>query len=80
MVVGGCFWCVEFDFEFVEGVIEVVFGFVGGIIVNFMYKQVIGGGIGYYEVVEIIYDVKIVFIDQFLYVFFRLIDLIDVGG
>jgi peptide methionine sulfoxide reductase MsrA len=37
---GGCFWCVESDFEKVEGVIEVISGYTGGHIENPTYEQV----------------------------------------
>lgn len=79
-VAGGCFWCVESDFESVEGVIEAVSGFAGGTTVNPTYKQVTGGGTGHYEAVEITYDAKIVSIDQLLHAFLRSIDPTDAGG
>jgi peptide-methionine (S)-S-oxide reductase len=34
VVAGGCFWCVEADFERVAGVVEVVSGFAGGSVPN----------------------------------------------
>ena len=45
-VAGGCFWCVESDFESVRGVKEAVSGFAGGKTKNPTYKQVTGGGTG----------------------------------
>jgi peptide-methionine (S)-S-oxide reductase len=56
VVAGGCFWCVEADFEKVAGVIEVVSGFAGGSVPNPSYRQVVSGGTGHLEVVEITYD------------------------
>ena len=53
VVAGGCFWCVEADFEKVPGVIEVRSGFAGGSVKNPTYKQVTKGGTGHIEVVEI---------------------------
>jgi peptide-methionine (S)-S-oxide reductase len=79
-VAGGCFWCVESDFESVEGVIGAVSGFAGGNTVNPTYKQVTGGGTGHYEAVEITYDAEIVSIDQLLHAFLRSIDPTDAGG
>ena len=79
-VAGGCFWCVESDFESVEGVFEAVSGFAGGTTVNPTYKQVTGGGTGHYEAVEITYDAEIVSIDQLLHAFLRSIDPTDAGG
>ena len=55
-VAGGCFWCVEADFEKVQGVSEAVSGFTGGTVENPSYKQVVRGGTGHYEAVEITYD------------------------
>lgn len=43
-VAGGCFWCVEADFEKVNGVTDAVSGFAGGTVANPSYKQVVKGG------------------------------------
>lgn len=59
-VAGGCFWCVEADFEKVPGVKEVVSGFTGGDVANPSYRQVDGGGTGHVEAVEIQFDPDIV--------------------
>ena len=40
---GGCFWCVESDFEKVDGVIEAISGYAGGDEPNPTYKQVSAG-------------------------------------
>ncbi len=77
---GGCFWCVEADFEKVDGVGEVVSGFSGGQVVNPTYKQVVGGGTGHYEAVEIAYDPARVSYEDLLYAFFRSVDPTDAGG
>ncbi|NNE60410.1 MAG: peptide-methionine (S)-S-oxide reductase MsrA [Woeseia sp.] len=77
---GGCFWCVESDFEMVRGVSEVISGFTGGNVANPTYKQVTGGGTGHYEAVEIRYDSSKVTYDQLLFAFFRSIDPTDAGG
>lgn len=50
---GGCFWCMESDFEKVEGVTDVVSGFTGGTLENPTYK---GDHSGHYEAVKITYD------------------------
>ena len=50
---GGCFWCMESDFEKLEGVTEVVSGFTGGKLVNPTYN---GNHSGHYEAVEITYN------------------------
>lgn len=79
-VAGGCFWCVEADFERVRGVGEVVSGFTGGTVANPTYEQVTGGGTGHYEAVEIEYDPAVVSYEQILELFFRSIDPTDAGG
>ena len=50
---GGCFWCMESDFEVLEGVEDVVSGFTGGTLKNPTYN---GNHEGHYEAVEITYD------------------------
>ena len=80
IVAGGCFWCVEADFEKVNGVREVVSGFAGGSVPNPSYDQVVAGGTGHLEVVEITYDADIITYDQLLWLFMRSIDPTDGGG
>jgi hypothetical protein len=53
---GGCFWCVESDFEKLPGVIEAESGYIGGQIENPTYEQVSGGASGHVEVARIHYD------------------------
>ena len=79
-VAGGCFWCVEADFEKVQGVSEVVSGFSGGDVPNPTYEQVTGGGTGHYEAAEIRYDPDVVSYRQLMDLFFRSIDPLDAGG
>ncbi len=79
-VAGGCFWCVEADFEKVRGVREVVSGYTGGTVANPTYKQVVGGGTGHYEAVQITYDAAQVSRDTLLSLFFRSVDPTDAGG
>tara|TARA_B110000027_G_C16087863_1_gene286893 strand:+ start:823 stop:1482 length:660 start_codon:yes stop_codon:yes gene_type:complete len=79
-VAGGCFWCVESDFESVNGVEEAISGFAGGKVANPTYKQVIRGGTGHYEAVQITFDPDIVSRDEILSNFFRSVDPTDAGG
>lgn len=79
-VAGGCFWCVEADFEKVRGVREVVSGFTGGTVENPTYKQVVGGGTGHLEAVQIMYDPAQVSREQLLSMFLRSVDPTDAGG
>lgn len=77
---GGCFWCVEADFERVPGVTEAVSGFAGGKVDNPSYRQVVRGGTGHLEVVEITFDDSVVSYAQLLHLFLRSIDPLDDGG
>lgn len=77
---GGCFWCVESDFESVSGVSEVISGYTGGTTAKPTYKQVSKGGTGHYEAVEIRYDPARVSYEDLLYAFFRSVDPTDNGG
>ncbi len=79
-VAGGCFWCVEADFESVRGVKEAISGFTGGSVANPSYKQVTKGGTGHLEAVQITYDSKQVSARQLYDLFFRSIDPTDAGG
>jgi len=79
-VAGGCFWCVEADFESVKGVKEAVSGFAGGRTKNPTYKQVTGGNTGHYEAVQIEFDPDVVSRDTLYNLFFRSIDPTDAGG
>ena len=77
---GGCFWCVEADFDHVEGVIETISGYSGGTLANPTYKEVARGNSGHVEAVQIIYDPKIVSFEKLLDVFWHSIDPIDASG
>lgn len=80
VVAGGCFWCVESDFESVDGVIEAVSGFSGGTLDNPSYRDVTRGGTGHYEVVEITYDADRLPYQELIHLFLRSIDVTDDGG
>ena len=74
---GGCFWCMEADFEKLDGVSEVVSGFTGGTITNPTYN---GDHTGHYEAVEITYDPTIVSYQGLLDHFWKNIDPFDDRG
>ncbi len=80
VVAGGCFWCVEADFERVQGVREVVSGFAGGSVANPTYREVVNGGTGHLEVVEITYDADVIAYERIIELFLRSIDPTDAGG
>mgnify|MGYP001797221922 CR=1 FL=1 len=77
---GGCFWCIEADFERVTGVSGVVSGYTGGTIANPTYRQVTRGGSGHYEAVQITYDPGQISYEQLLHMFLRSVDPTDAGG
>ncbi len=79
-VAGGCFWCVESDFESVPGVIGAVSGYTGGTTENPTYDQVSKGGSGHYEAVQITFDPARVSRETLLNMFFRSVDPTDAGG
>lgn len=74
---GGCFWCVEADFQKLEGVKDAVSGFSGGSLQNPSYR---GNHKGHYEAVEVTYDNDVVSFDELLQYFWRHIDPLDDGG
>ena len=77
---GGCFWCVEESFEKLKGVEEVISGYSGGSTENPTYKEVTYGNTGHFEVVEIIYDKKIISFKELLENFWVNIDPFDAYG
>ena len=77
ILAGGCFWCMESDFEALEGVGEVVSGFTGGSAKKPTYQ---GDHTGHYEAVEISYDPKIVSYQGILDHFWVNIDPFDDRG
>ena len=77
---GGCFWCVEADFEKVPGVLEAVSGYTGGSLENPTYEQVSGGGSGHLESVQVRFDPARISYDDLLQAFWRMIDPTDGTG
>ena len=77
---GGCFWCVESDFDHVPGVLKTVSGYTGGQTVNPTYKQVSADGTGHREAVQITFDPSKVSYAELLEIFWRSVDPTDAGG
>ena len=77
---GGCFWCVESDFDSVDGVVATTSGYTGGHLNNPTYKDVTGGRSGHYEAVKIDYDPDMVSFRELTDLFFRSVDPTDDGG
>jgi peptide-methionine (S)-S-oxide reductase len=77
VLAGGCFWCMESDFEKLDGVTDVVSGFTGGTLKDPTYN---GNHAGHYEAVEITYDPNKVSYQQLLDYYWVNIDPFDAGG
>ena len=80
IVAGGCFWCVEADFEKLEGVTSAVSGYIGGSLANPTYAQVASGKTGHFEGVIINYDPGKISLRQLVDHFWKTIDPTDPNG
>ena len=78
MVAGGCFWCVESDFEALDGVHEVVSGYAGGESANPTYKSHVEEG--HREVARVFYDPEVWDYAGLVRLFLRSVDVTDAGG
>jgi len=77
---GGCFWCMESDFEKVGSVVEVVSGYTGGSKEDPTYEEVSKGMTGHFEAVQVYYDPARISYRELLDVFWRHVDPTDPGG
>lgn len=77
---GGCFWCIESDFEKLDGVSAAVSGYIGGQIANPSYKQVSSGKSGHTEAVKITFDTQTISYKELLAHFWVNIDPLDGNG
>jgi peptide methionine sulfoxide reductase msrA/msrB len=77
---GGCFWCVEADFEKVAGVVKAVSGYTGAKKENPTYEEVSSGKTGHVEAVQVSYDPAKVTYEELLQYFWRHMDPTDPGG
>jgi len=78
IVAGGCFWCVEANFEGVEGVKDVVSGYTGGTGSNPTYKN--HEDTGHLEAVEITFDAGKIGYGEIVRLFLHSSDVVDAGG
>jgi len=74
ILAGGCFWCIEADYEKLNGVLDVVSGYSGGKVKNPAYDQVSAGGSGHLEVVKITYNANIISYPEILGFFWHHVD------
>ena len=77
---GGCFWCVESDFDHVTGVISTTSGYIGGHLDNPSYRDVVSETTGHREAVKIEFDPAKVSYQKLLDVFWHSVDPTDAGG
>ena len=76
----GCFWCVESDFDHVDGVVETISGYTGGKTKNPTYYEVGAGGTGHAEALQVKYDPAKVSYTQLLDYYWHHVDFVDGGG
>ncbi|MGH7027026.1 peptide-methionine (S)-S-oxide reductase MsrA [Brevundimonas sp.] len=77
---GGCFWSTEKAFDGLRGVRSAVSGFVGGTRPNPTYEQVVRGGTGYREAVQVTFDPAVVSYRTLVDRYWRTIDPTDPTG
>ncbi len=77
---GGCFWSVEANFERIPGVVSAVSGFSGGRVANPAYEQVVRGGTGHLEAVQVTFDPARISYRQLVDRFWPTIDPTDASG
>lgn len=77
---GGCFWCVESDYEKLPGVISVVSGYTGGRTDNPTYKEVTYKNTGHYEAVKVTFDPAVISYEALVDYFWPHVDPTDPNG
>jgi len=77
---GGCFWCIESDFDKVPGVVSTTSGYTGGRTERPTYRQVASETTGHYEALHVVYEPSKVSYDDLLTAFWHSVDVTDAGG
>ncbi len=77
---GGCFWCMQAEFEQAAGVVSVKAGYTGGTAKNPTYEQVSSGATGHAEAIEVVYDPAKLPYDKLLDIYWSNVDPTDAGG
>ena len=80
VVAGGCFWCMESDFDKLPGVVATTSGYAGGTLANPTYEDVNTETTGHKEAVRVVYDTTRLSYDQVLDYYWRHVDPTDDGG
>ena len=68
---GGCFWCMQYPFDKLEGVVSTTVGYIGGHKEGPAYEEVCAGKTGHAEAIEIQYDPSLIAYSGLLDVFWR---------
>ena len=71
---GGCFWCMEAVLNELKGIEKVESGYSGGTVENPTYEQVCTGKTGHAEVIQTIFDPKVISYNEILHIFFSMHD------
>lgn len=77
---GGCFWGVEYYLEKLDGVKEVISGFMGGHVKNPSYYEVVRSHTGHLEAVEVVYDASKISYEKIARTFFEIHDPTQTNG
>ncbi len=77
---GGCFWCMETDFDHLDGVVHTTSGFAGGHTLNPTYMDVVSETTGHQEVVHVVYDTAKLSYAKLVDYFLHHVDPTDDGG
>jgi len=77
---GGCFWCMESEFEHIDGIIAAVSGYIGGDASDANYEAVSAHKTKHVEAVEVTYDPTKINYERLLKVYWGNIDPTDEGG
>lgn len=77
---GGCFWCLEADFQHLPGILTAVSGYTGGDSPNPSYEEVCQGDTGHYEAVQVRFDPDLVDYRALVDWFWRRVDPTNAGG
>jgi peptide-methionine (S)-S-oxide reductase len=76
----GCFWCLEPPYDKLDGVVSTTSGYTDGQVSGATYRQVVAGGTGHTEAVQVVYDPAKVSYETLLETFWRNVDPLDAGG
>lgn len=77
---GGCFWCMVQPFDSLPGIESVISGFTGGHVENPTYNEVVRGGTGHTEAVEITYNPDKITYGELVEIYWRQTDPTDASG